>query len=324
MRTGFVRNYAAFSGQNPAQETPKTQTFWAFPINDRKVVYAMKDVGCIDIEVLSAIREKYDELFPAERKTADYVLAHTDEAVQLNVSALAQASGVSDATIIRFAHHLGFSGYYQFRLALSRDLGKKQQDAADHEPVRDVLEPIFEHYTAVVEAVRRGMEPQRLLDCAGLISSAGCVHIAAVGNTSNIASYLQFRLERLGVRCTGSRMPEYFINHISLAREDDILLVISKSGSSRRIMDAMRLGIQKGLKIIVISSDPESPAARLADYVLDSGGGMSLDLEERRRGFSYLSEFVAVETLIDVIANEKQIRLDHAEYMEWILAENKL
>ena len=56
-------------------------------------------------DVLEVIRSKYDELFPAERKTADYVLSHADETVLSNVSELARASGVSDATIIRLAHH---------------------------------------------------------------------------------------------------------------------------------------------------------------------------------------------------------------------------
>ena len=32
MRTDFDRKYAAFSGQNPAQETLKTQAFCSFPI----------------------------------------------------------------------------------------------------------------------------------------------------------------------------------------------------------------------------------------------------------------------------------------------------
>ena len=117
---------------------------------------------------------------------------------------------------------------------------------------------------------------------------------------------------------------EFDINHISLARENDIVLAISKSGSSRRVMDAMKLARDKKLKMILISADRQSPAAALADYVLDSGGGVRLDFEERKRGFSYLNEFITAEALIEFVANATQIRQDHAERMEWFLAENKL
>ena len=86
----------------------------------------------------------------------------------------------------------------------------------------------------------------------------------------------------------------------------------------------MKHAREKGLKMILICADTQSAAAALADYVLDSSGGMRLDFEERKRGFSYLNEFVTAETLIDFVANEKQIRRDHAERMEWLLAENKL
>ena len=292
----------------------------------------MRDTVLIDRSVLDVIREKYDELFPAERKAADFVLEHADESVYFNVSDLAGASGVSDATIIRLVHHLGYSGYYQFRLGLSRDIGKMQQQDAREERTpetpadlpQNAMRPVFERYAEQIAAIGRGLEAGMLLECVSLIEQADTVHIAAVGNTSNIAAYMGFRLERLGVRCTSSRLPEYFINHISLAGEKDIVLAISKSGSSRRILDALLLAREKGLRMIVISADPQSPAAKLADYVLDSSGGARLDLEERKRGFSYLNEFVTAETLITFVAGEKQIRREHAERMEWLLSEYKL
>ena len=52
-------------------------------------------------EVLEVIREKYDEIFSAEKKVADFVLQNPQKAVDSNVSELARRSGVSDATVFR-------------------------------------------------------------------------------------------------------------------------------------------------------------------------------------------------------------------------------
>ena len=79
-----------------------------------------------DEEVLEVINEKYMELFPAEKKVVDAILKKPQNVVNYNVADLAKKSDVSVATIVRLCHHLGYEGYYQFRLLLSRDLGKKQ------------------------------------------------------------------------------------------------------------------------------------------------------------------------------------------------------
>ena len=73
-------------------------------------------------EVLQVIKDEYENIFAAEKKVADYVLKHPGRTVELNVSELAKASGVSDATVVRMCHHIGYTGYYQFRITLSRAL----------------------------------------------------------------------------------------------------------------------------------------------------------------------------------------------------------
>ena len=77
------------------------------------------DNNILELEVLEVIRKRYSDIFPAEKKVADLILRKSQEVVNYNVSELAKASGVSDATIIRMCHHLGYSGYYQFRIALA-------------------------------------------------------------------------------------------------------------------------------------------------------------------------------------------------------------
>ena len=59
------------------------------------------------------------------KKVADFILANPGLAVNANVSELANYSGVSDATVVRFCKHLGYEGYYQMRLLLARDIGRR-------------------------------------------------------------------------------------------------------------------------------------------------------------------------------------------------------
>lgn len=49
----------------------------------------------LDKPVLEVIKDNYGKIFSAEKKVADFVLEHPQEAVDANVSELAKASGVS-------------------------------------------------------------------------------------------------------------------------------------------------------------------------------------------------------------------------------------
>ena len=91
-------------------------------------------------EVLEVIREKYDEIFSAEKKVADFILKNPQKAVDSNVSELAKKSGVSDATVIRMCHHIGYAGYYQFRITLAGDLGRKQYGVDNIPESKDAVE----------------------------------------------------------------------------------------------------------------------------------------------------------------------------------------
>ena len=94
-------------------------------------------------EVLDVIKEQYDLIFSAEKKVADFVLQNPQKAVECNVSELAKHSGVSDATIVRMCHHIGYTGYYQFRITLARDLGKQQYNSIESIESKDSVEAMI-------------------------------------------------------------------------------------------------------------------------------------------------------------------------------------
>lgn len=62
----------------------------------------------LDKPVMDVIRENYEKIFSVKKKVADYILEHPQEAVDANISELAKGSGVSDATVVRMCHHLGY------------------------------------------------------------------------------------------------------------------------------------------------------------------------------------------------------------------------
>lgn len=271
----------------------------------------------INKPVLEVIKDNYEEIFSAEKKVADFVLENPQDAVNATVSELAKASGVSDATVVRMCHHLGYKGYYQFRLLLAKDVGRNDEIGNE----ANVVVKIFQEYANFMTVLGENINEAVMQGCVNLIKTCKQAHIIAVGNTTPLALYMGFRLGRLGVKCTYAIAPEYFLNSINLADTGDIIIAISHSGSSKHIIQAMELGKEKGLKMMAITAFEQSPIYELADYTLISTGKKeSFDFY---KNYAHLKETALIDALLELVMNWEKIQEMDADKPEVILSEYK-
>lgn len=272
--------------------------------------------------VLERITAMYDKFSQAEKKIADFILAKPDTAVNHNVSELAVSSGVSDATVIRFCKHLGFEGYYQMRLLLSRDMGRQNfsLDFVDNDG--SSVQSIYRHIAESAMAAAGATEERVYREAAELIKNSSMVHLVATGNTTSLCQSMGPRLERLGIRCTYSILAEQYMHHINLGSSSEAVLAISGSGTSKYVVKALNLAKEKGMKSIAITAFLHSPVSGLADYLLLSSpqGKMENALFRTSR----LNEMMVVEALIRVLGNTiTNGKLDLVD-SEMFLSESKL
>jgi DNA-binding MurR/RpiR family transcriptional regulator len=273
--------------------------------------------------VVENIKENYDQIFMAEKKVADFILANPERAVNANVSELANLSDVSDATVIRLCKRIGYQGYYQLRISLSRDLGSIMgKDYQEQQAVENTVKGLFQNFAYQLTAIGKQISDDKMQQCVNLIKSCNYVHLVAVGNTSTLAKYMGFRLGRLGIRCTYNDLPEYFLNHVNLAQKDDIVFAISQSGSSRSVVQALELAKEKGLKIIAVVGCEYSPISRLADCLL-----LSVSEEQTfdyYKNYSHLKETAVIDAILHFVTDEDKIKASSANTPEIILSETKM
>ena len=71
---------------------------------------------------LIRIRQRYPDLAQSDKKLADYLLAHPDNARHLSSQQLAFEAGVSQSSVVKFAQKMGFKGFPALKLAISEAL----------------------------------------------------------------------------------------------------------------------------------------------------------------------------------------------------------
>ena len=272
--------------------------------------------------VIDTIKENYQQMFAAERKVADYILEHPEQAVSANVSELAEFSGVSDATVIRMCKHLGYQGFYQMKLSLARDLGQHQLvgyrgDQNSPDTAKAILQGVARNLLNIASRLDMNV----VLSCARMIRESEMVHIAAVGNTGPVAIDLAFRLGRLGIRTNSSLVPEYFLSRISLGTRRDVVIGISHSGSSRQVIQALELGRDKGMKCIAVTDAARSPISQVADHILCTQVEDPLFSEFGATSHVYV--MAVLDALLYFVANAER-GSESVDSLEMLLAEYKL
>ena len=281
--------------------------------------------------VLGAIRDSFDQMFSAERKVAQFILDEPEKAVLMNVSEIANASDVSDATVVRMCKHIGYSGYYQMKIHLSHELGRNILQDKQRNGKPKTVKDMLEIQAASLLDLAKLLDMKTLLSCAELIQQCTNVHVVAVGHTMPVAMDLGFRLARMGKAATYFMIPEHFLSAINNAKEGELLIAISRSGSSRQVLQAAELAQGKGMNIIAITARQNSPLSKFGTQLILTMGENGL-FGENYSPASHLCEMVVNDLLIHVLDNWERIvqkngaKVEEKEIdmVEYILSEYKL
>ena len=92
------------------------------------------------VGVMVRVQDLYDTLKSALKKVADLIQREPETAINVSISEVAAACGVSQGSITRFCRTLGFKGFQDFKIALAREIGFPEAPA----PALGRQEPDFE------------------------------------------------------------------------------------------------------------------------------------------------------------------------------------
>ena len=82
---------------------------------------------------LLRLRESSERFSSTERGVAERILADPQLVVDLSVHELAQRTFSSPSTIVRMCSHTGYSGYKEFRRAVTYELARREQTRRDEQ-----------------------------------------------------------------------------------------------------------------------------------------------------------------------------------------------
>ncbi len=233
----------------------------------------------------------------AEKRVADWLFSHSGEVLPYSISDLASKCESSEATIVRFSKRLGCAGYQDLKLKLAKEHDKKviTPRITAEDDSYSIFEKVCNDAYMSLERTKKTLSPQAMAKAANAISVARRVVLIGLGSSASVAEDASNKFLRAG--CNSSSYSDTHMQAIAASqlRAGDCLIGISQSGSSKDIVETMKLGRSKGAFTISITSREKSPIARQSDVVLLT------DTEETRHSSlglsSHLSRLVVIDAL---------------------------
>lgn len=262
-----------------------------------------------EIGIIMKMRSMYDSLSKSEKKIVSYIIDHPDEVIHLSVTGLAENSGVSDATVVRTCRKLGMTGYQDLKVSLAQSMVSPiksiNEDIEEGDTPAQMIKKVFGSTIHTLNYTMDVLSFRSVEEAAALIEQAGRVLIFGLGNSHSMALDLQHKLMRLGLSAVAYADTHMQIIAATSTGENDVVVVISHSGSSKDVVEAARLCGERGAKIIAITNIGRTPLSKIADVTLVTAS------KETEFKISALSSRAAQMVIIDSIYT--LIAMNHKE-----------
>ena len=208
--------------------------------------------------MLSWISNSLSDLSPAERRVGDWVLAHPKAAAAATLAQLAESSGTSEPTVVRFCRRLGVSGFREFGRRLTESLSAPQnyvhRDVAPDDSISDAAIKVMDASIRSLIEMRAQLSAMPIAAAARAMRSARQIAFAGLGASGHVANDACHKFFRLGIPCTVLQDTPMILQFAAIAGTDDVLVLLSHSGRWQEFADAAAVARARGATVIAITN----------------------------------------------------------------------
>ena len=217
----------------------------------------------------------------AFKQLAKLILDQTFVASTMSIEELAQAAGVSVATVNRFAHECGYVGYPQFRTELRglfdkifEPVEKVRSDTLRQSKEEDIIQNSLAVSAQNIQKAQHILQQSRISveKAVTSILSANNIFVAGMGVSALHASFmvdclepfLPKKIREMGGFCGAERA----FRRMGMVDQQDLIIAITLPRYSKSIVELLYLAKAKGCKILALTDESVSPVVPLADITL--------------------------------------------------------
>ncbi|EMI5491936.1 MurR/RpiR family transcriptional regulator [Providencia stuartii] len=208
-----------------------------------------------------------------EQRIAHFLLESRDSIVSMNAAELAQAAGVSSASVIRFARQMGYRGYPEFKVDYLSD--EKQHKAESlygnlsrNDDTAQIIAKSGQMFITAIEKSVGLLEPLTVDAIAQKIVEAKRVVVFGIGSSAIVANDIFLKLIRVNKHALFSPDLHVQLGYSANLNASDLAIAVTARGNTPDINYMLKSAHESGCTTVALTRFGQDEAARLADYTL--------------------------------------------------------
>ncbi|MMZ60408.1 HTH-type transcriptional regulator RpiR [compost metagenome] len=268
--------------------------------------------------VYQYIAGKMAEMSKSQVKIAKYILENPNAVPFFTVGKLAKVAGVSEATVVRFATSLGYSGYPELQQYM-QDSVQQQLTTAErlqmsqrvYEEEEQGVYEIFQDDMANIKSTMEKLDVQAFRQAVDALLQAKKIYIAANRSAMSLGVFLQYYLQIILGNAILLQSVETIAERLHDLDEGDVVVGISFARYTKSTIQILSYAKDKGATTIAVTDNFLSPLIPYARISLTASSQMPTFID------SFVAPLSLLNALITFVGKEKaedfHVRLEKLE-----------
>jgi Transcriptional regulators len=228
------------------------------------------------MSILKILGAQLESMTQADRQIARFILDDPERMLSLSSAALAEATGRSQSSVVKFSQKLGYAGYQQLKLAVNK--AKALEGHAPAGVIHGTIDASDSYVTILQKLIGSKLLSMRETTAANgeetidsaldALVGARKIQLAGVGASSLVAKDFSYKLLKLGRTVLLDSDTHIQISNASALDGSDVLVALSHSGRSVEILRIAELAKQRGATIVSVTGLQPNPLLEMADISL--------------------------------------------------------
>jgi len=254
---------------------------------------------------LIKIRSVYPSLAKVNKRIADRILENPREVITLPVTELAERAEASEASVVGFCKKLGYQGFHDLKFVLAEEVFSSSSDIHEeidsHDDVPVTIKKVFNTSIQTLKDTMNILDPSALEAAARTILQAERILIVGTGISGMVAEDFWMKLFRINRNVSFHNNQTTMKMAAAVAKAGDVVVAISHSGSTKAVIETLKMAKARGAKTIGLTNYLNSPVSKLADILLLTSSRETGVREEEMT--ARIAQLAVVDSLFVVVAN---------------------
>lgn len=213
--------------------------------------------------LMARIEGMSNQFTKTDWKIVQYIKKYTENFIEMSAQELAKEIGTSDASVIRFAQKVGYSGLNELKYTMQKEMDKNSS-SINHSDYSTLLND----NKMLLDSLFHLTNPSDINHARKLMLRSQRIFIVGLNFNQNVAEIIAHKFMILGLTVQALTNYDTLKLYQSLSKESDLFITISLSGNHKQLSTILSDFKKNDSSVLLISNYEKSLCSPYVDLTL--------------------------------------------------------